>query len=29
LPSTDPVYRFSIAETICGAVDLPFSGVPI
>jgi hypothetical protein len=23
-----PVYRFSIAETTCGAVDLAFSGVP-
>jgi len=28
LPRSKPVYRFSIAETTCAAVDLAFSGVP-
>jgi len=28
LPITRPVYRVSIAETSCAAVDLTFSGVP-
>ncbi|MFN9620049.1 MAG: cupin domain-containing protein [Synechococcaceae cyanobacterium] len=28
MPGTRPVYRVSIAETSCTAVDLTFSGVP-
>jgi hypothetical protein len=28
LPWSRPVYRLSIAETTCAAIDLAFSGVP-
>ncbi len=28
LPRSSPVYRLSITETSCAAVDLTFSGVP-